>query len=298
MKVNFMPPNYRCKVRIKEKPKSKPFWMLCFAGDDAELHIKIDGLKLDILEYKKYDYGTAWTQIASRELKKASNFIEPIVKLNQKPVYKFPPLWSEWKYHIIDLFHGKCAYCEAYFEQVAFGAVEHYRPKGGVDGEPTHPGYWWLAYNPENYLPTCDKCNSYAKKNIFPVAKGTRVMGPQANLNNEKPLLINPYIEDPSMHIEFIPSEVAENGGMARGVDDKGIETIKIVLLNRQKLLDYRKREMAYGLNTFLRLFGDTNNQPFLKFIDEVQQGEREFSTAIRTEVNHFLATRGMNPIF
>src|SRR5262245_779977 len=51
-------------------------------------------------------------------------------------------------------FHCKCAYCESEFDTVAWGDVEHYRPKRGVTGE-THPGYYWLAYAERNLMPSC-----------------------------------------------------------------------------------------------------------------------------------------------
>src|SRR5882724_3165096 len=38
---------------------------------------------------------------------------------------------------------NKCAYCDTPTKAVAFGDVEHFRPKSK---------YWWLAYNYDNYL--------------------------------------------------------------------------------------------------------------------------------------------------
>lgn len=52
---------------------------------------------------------------------------------------------------------GKCAYCEGYVEKGSL-EVEHYRPKGSVEGS-DHPGYWWLALNWKNLLPACAACN-------------------------------------------------------------------------------------------------------------------------------------------
>jgi len=57
------------------------------------------------------------------------------------------------------LFHGKCAYCEARYEVVGPVDIEHFRPKGEVEGEPAHRGYWWLAAVWENLLPSCIDCN-------------------------------------------------------------------------------------------------------------------------------------------
>ena len=40
------------------------------------------------------------------------------------------------------LFHGKCAYCETFYSASAPVDVEHYRPKGAVSEDPSHPGYY------------------------------------------------------------------------------------------------------------------------------------------------------------
>lgn len=57
------------------------------------------------------------------------------------------------------LFHGKCAYCESYFAGTQPVDVEHYRPKGAVEGIESHRGYWWLAMRWDNLLPSCIDCN-------------------------------------------------------------------------------------------------------------------------------------------
>src|SRR5260370_20134326 len=95
---------------------------------------------------------------------------------------------------LIEYFSGKCAYCESEFTSVAWGDVEHYRPKRGVTGE-NHAGYYWLAYEPRNLLPSCQKCNQgNGKRNYFPVA-GVRAERSEDDLAAELPLLLNPYEE-------------------------------------------------------------------------------------------------------
>ena len=56
------------------------------------------------------------------------------------------------------LFHGKCAYCESRYDITGPVDIEHYRPKGEVEHE-EHDGYWWLAGDWENLLPSCLDCN-------------------------------------------------------------------------------------------------------------------------------------------
>ena len=64
--------------------------------------------------------------------------------------------------------YDKCAYCEAPNSMVAYGDVEHYRPKSV---------YWWLAYNYDNYLVSCQLCNQSYKSDNFPV-KNARIKAP------------------------------------------------------------------------------------------------------------------------
>lgn len=72
--------------------------------------------------------------------------------------YKAP----EVKARLEALFHGKCAYFETVYAASAPVDVEHYRPKGAVEGEPAHPVYWWLGMVWP--LPSCIDCNRRRKQ--------------------------------------------------------------------------------------------------------------------------------------
>jgi hypothetical protein len=72
------------------------------------------------------------------------------------------------------LFRGKCAYCESSYAQTQPADIEHFRPKGAVmierPGERPHrrkPGYYWLAAEWDNLLPSCIDCNR-ARTQDFP----------------------------------------------------------------------------------------------------------------------------------
>ncbi|MER9353633.1 hypothetical protein NKI61_10060 [Mesorhizobium sp. M0514] len=136
------------------------------------------------------------------------------------------------------LFHGKCAYCESYYSSTAPVDIEHFRPKGAIEGQ-TGPGYWWLAMEWTNLLPSCIDCNRRrkqitptsttdllsmfdrqlreakmrpvlsGKKDAFPIA-GTRVLweqpkpnGVPPSLAGERPLLLNPCFDKPEEHLVF-----------------------------------------------------------------------------------------------
>ena len=131
-------------------------------------------------------------------------------------------VWRRAKAHLKAETHGKCAYCESSTSTVAYGDVEHFRPKSV---------YWWLAYCYDNFSYSCQLCNQMYKGATFRVARedhrwqgpvvasGTgitdreqaRLMTPDPRdraagmpscafvqaVTREKPYLVDPYLEDP-----------------------------------------------------------------------------------------------------
>ena len=61
---------------------------------------------------------------------------------------------------LLNMFNGKCAYCESKITSIYNGDIEHFRPKGEIkEATPTKPGYYWLAAEWENLLFACPFCN-------------------------------------------------------------------------------------------------------------------------------------------
>ncbi len=100
----------------------------------------------------------------------------------------------------------KCWYCE--IEDVrADTPVDHFRPKNKVDNELEHQGYWWLAFDWENYRCACNFCNS---RRVFDETEGgkacqfplvnpdTRAFNPTENQNllDEIPDFLDPFNPD------------------------------------------------------------------------------------------------------
>ncbi|WP_099864914.1 hypothetical protein [Pararhizobium haloflavum] len=77
-----------------------------------------------------------------------------------KPIAFASGKWKSAKTKVRADSAKKCAYCEASTSVVAHGDVEHFRPKSL---------YWWLAYDFDNYLFSCQICNQIYKKDFFPV---------------------------------------------------------------------------------------------------------------------------------
>lgn len=127
---------------------------------------------------------------------------------------------KEVKKALESLFHGKCAYCEARYRSVQPVDIEHWRPKAEViidkNGTKRY-GYYWLAADWDNLLPSCIDCNrvrkhydflekeeiTIGKGNWFPQADGCAHASCAKEICNEDPLLLNPYFDDPERYLEF-----------------------------------------------------------------------------------------------
>jgi uncharacterized protein (TIGR02646 family) len=171
------------------------------------------------------------------------------------------------KFSLDELFANKCAYCE--YQLGDSMEVEHFRPKGRVDDEPTHRGYWWLALQWENLLPSCAGCNQrrfqhlvtvttteadYAalqgrkarktagKGNHFPIS-GVRAFSPTHSLPDEDHDILDPTVDDPHQYLTWstnttfsiaLPSKT--DPAFAR----RALATINVFALNRIKLVQLR----------------------------------------------------------
>lgn len=141
----------------------------------------------------------------------------------------------------------KCCYCERKRTRQREMDVEHYRPKARVDREVDHQGYWWLAYDWNNYLWSCKSCNQGYKKDEFPLLPGgVRAEKEGHDLSLEKPCLINPRFEEPSEYLAYYKRKL---GGrwfvrvitlphLIGAKKQRGEETIRILGLNRNDLGD------------------------------------------------------------
>lgn len=175
-------------------------------------------------------------------------------------------IWKKAKDMLVKESVGKCAYCETPFKVVAYGDVEHYRPKSV---------YWWLAYCYDNYLAACQMCNQKFKKDKFPTKNAvmkapvvTKTMT-DAKLQTlvkklypdpmddaavlaltklhtkERPWLLNPYVDDPSSYLAWQADDILQEVEvipLANVADAKDIAEAAITLygLNRTELKNLR----------------------------------------------------------
>ncbi len=255
-------------------------------------------IKIDF-EEPRTDMWKNWRKKCKR---KTDELLKSVDK-NKTPViddiYKDKAIKGEIYLNIDGPFHGKCAYCECDITANQYGDIDHFRPKKGVtdeNDEPImiedasgrrveHPGYYWLAYEWDNLLPSCEKCNRQShvkgtrigKHSRFPV-NGDHATTPE-EVKNEKPLLINPVTEDPKEHLEFDVKT-----GFMKPLTSRGEMCIDIFGLNlRDRLVDDRKRAVDEVKATLVEIIHNPlspdKNEALRKLI-EVKEGKSLFSKA------------------
>lgn len=173
---------------------------------------------------------------------------------------------SDVKDALIELFKGKCAYCESRFLHVYSGDVEHFRPKGEIEEATPNkkPGYYWLASDWTNLLLSCRNCNQKLKHLIFgKLEKKTMGKMNQFPLDNnfkhiqshktyarkiaaeeQNRLLINPCIENPENYFKY-ESEGVIKPKKSTGKDFQMAEkSIAVYVLQRMPLVQAREKVM------------------------------------------------------
>jgi uncharacterized protein (TIGR02646 family) len=157
----------------------------------------------------------------------------------------------------------KCCFCESKYKHVAFGDVEHFRPKAYVmyaEAEANLsvlPGYFWLAYDWSNLLVSCEICNRTMKKNYFPLSDPSERCDPDGrDISAEEPIFINPSLVDPQEHIEF-------KLNIPRGKSDSGKTTIEYLGLDRNELNEIRwtQLDLLLSLEYAFKVISDDNEE-------------------------------------
>ena len=123
---------------------------------------------------------------------------------------------------------GKCWYVECR-SPGADNDIDHYRPKSRVAEDPTHPGYYWLAFEWRNLRLSSQRANrprrdeeiggTGGKSDHFPLVNPERrARAPQDEISLEIPAIIDPtnaadvamLTFGPSGEVELIPERKKE----------------------------------------------------------------------------------------
>jgi hypothetical protein len=214
-------------------------------------------------------------------------------------------LYGAQKKALFDLYNNKCAYCESPFTRYP-GDLDHYRPKNRVmdeNNEPVrvkmngkeseHTGYYWLAYDWRNLLPSCEHCNRpntgskgkrMGKWDRFPV-KGFRAWKP-GDEKREHALLLNPISDkpenDPTTHLEF------DDTGVVGGSSEEAEETIELLGLNDDPLIEERREAYRVARDAARRFFDALGRNPN----DEQPEGIGTCEAAIQGRARYSAVAR------
>lgn len=173
---------------------------------------------------------------------------------------------------LVEMFHGKCAYCESKITVVTYGAIEHFRPKFEY---PDQTFKW------ENLLLSCDICNDKGHKGSqFPVD------------HNGNPLLIDPTdgVSNPNVHLEFIWDDI---GGLASvyGGDERGKMVETIFDLNgvrgRKELINARSKYLKHLL--VLLRFAQNGDHEATALLEESCKPDAQYSAFARIYISPYL---------
>src|SRR6185503_17962939 len=215
-------------------------------------------------------------------------------------LYKSGKIKKEFFFAKAGPFGGRCAYCECYLNDFQHPDIDHFRPKKAVtdkDDNPAvildkdgnkahHQGYYWLAYEASNLLPTCKICNEpsaidgrkIGKHNRFPVEADHYAVAPEG-IPDEKPLLVNPTQEDPAQHLS-----VDLRTGLMTHCSPRGDMCIQIFGLNlRDQLVHDRKKaidEVKAKLDTIIHNPDEAAKQRAADELKNIRDGKCAYAAA------------------
>lgn len=241
-----------------------------------------------------------WTKWKADGAKKVLAHVAD-VQAGRKPKIS-DALYKRMRDVIFAAYHGKCAYCEALIKLDQPGDVEHFRPKGevsdenwqvvAVQGRP-HPGYYWLAYDWRNLLPSCARCNRPTKTGIgIVVGKGTRFPVAQtwavddAGIAAEEPRFLHPVFDDPSRHLAF-----DRQTGVIFWKTRRGRACVELLDLNREGLPEARRQAYTSAVSdavaaiVFLNEGDPAAAKQRLDDLEAYRAGTRPYSLAGRRAI-------------
>lgn len=271
--MTFKKPNFKCNL-TDEKAQTVEWLMAADSEDELRQRIEksIKGTNYTLISIDNFDFDM-WEEKAEAATQKV---VDKFEKGEETEFQK--TVWSQLKAHLFELFHGKCAYCESETLHVTSGDVDHYRPKKKVTEDPMHPGYYWLAYDKNNLLPSCERCNrAGGKMNQFPV-RGFRAHR-REELDDEEPLLLNPYNHNPADHLKFPPAEDGTYFGNVVGTTEIGKKSVEVYNLNRLELVEKRRREQEFVLMR-VRHYAFGDRAKFREIVTQMRTGVQQYSLA------------------
>ena len=191
--------------------------------------------------------------------------------------------------------------------------MDHFRPKGRLEDDKTHPGYWWLAFKVDNYRYTCTLCNSRTtdkhtcivggKQDQFPIwndRKRAKKLGDDHN--REDPKLLDPLIAADTVLLTWQSPEarrpptdltrtrMALNGdSLNRGIPSRSLQTpqCRKKIYNALKVL-IREGDILFGKAATGKPFVRESLRRVVDDITRLISDDAEYSAAAKQYLSEF----------
>lgn len=185
--------------------------------------------------------------------------------------------WSDFKPILLKIYGNKCWYSECSLDG-SFGDVDHFRPKNkstALNGTIIlRDGYWWLAYDYNNYRLSCEICNrSYkggGKNDCFPLKQGSApAINPQSSDDN---ILLDPCNQD-----DYYLIDSDENGDIiAMSSNPQDVERVKKSkkVYNWKEFSEGRKKtrlESKTAIEIFEIFYRINNDEGIKKSLEQIK---------------------------
>lgn len=206
--------------------------------------------------------------------------------------------WGLLKRWLSKISVDKCWYCEAKSSRAPFD-VDHFRPKLSitVDGIKLagHEGYYWLAYEWQNFRLSCQRCNRpekddaailHGKASEFPIQDETqRCFLPGDNSNAEFPRLLDPCREaDCTLLAHGIDGEVKPVAQHGSWDFHRARYTIDRLGFNEWNTPE-DKRSRWQTLATLIAVAGNTANPAVAAELSKYISNDHEYSSFFRSAI-------------
>jgi uncharacterized protein (TIGR02646 family) len=160
-------------------------------------------------------------------------------------------VWQELAPYLAKLLNKKCWYSES-LNPSADKNVDHFRPKNRILEDPSHDGYWWLAFDWRNFRYSSQWSNQRridrrsqtagGKRDHFPLLDGcSRAMLEADDIDAELPTLLDPTDPDDWKLLTFRPdgrTTAAANDGTNH---ERAMVSIEVYHLDSKELVDDRR---------------------------------------------------------
>lgn len=210
-------------------------------------------------------------------------------------------IWGDLKDNLKHLSADKCWYSESR-NPTSDKEVDHFRPKNRIAEDPTHEGYWWLAFDHRNYRLSSQWCNQHrndivnstsgGKADHFPLLPGSfRAQKETDDCDREEVELLDPIDPEDWKLLTFRPDGYPTPSFATGTVENKRAEaSIRVYHLDCKGLVDERRplagrvQRLIQSMETLRPRITD----PLLRM--QYKEQQKELLRAIRRDADYSAA--------